>query len=355
MAKRTPVYAALSGGVDSAVAASLLVEQGYDVTGVFIKIWQPEFLECTWEEDRLDAMRVAAALGIPFRTVDLSDTYHDTVIRDMLAGYRAGRTPNPDVLCNRAVKFGAFLTYARNAGASYVATGHHAQLVRTEHGIELHRGVDPEKDQTYFLWQLDQDMCDHSLFPVGGMTKAAVRRYARRRGLPVAEKPDSQGLCFVGDVDMQTFLTRFIDVSEGDVYALDGSRIGTHRGAALYTIGQRHGFDITAPSHAGVPHYVTAIDVTHNQLFVSTKPEDGKRRRILLEQTNWITGAPPGDAQTTAMIRYRQGPQACRLTHDDGTWSATFDTPQLAAPGQSFVAYQGVRCLGGGIIANADT
>lgn len=210
------VFVALSGGVDSAVTAALLKERGYSVTGVFIKIWQPEFVECTWREDRLDAMRVAAALQIPFKEIDLSDVYKREVIDDMLKGYKNGITPNPDVLCNKYIKFGALWDWAKKNGADKLATGHHARVRETEDGaFELLRGVDDNKDQSYFLWQLTGDDLSHTLMPVGEMTKEEVRALARKYNLPVANKPDSQGLCFVGHIDMHDFLKKMLKTKPG--------------------------------------------------------------------------------------------------------------------------------------------
>jgi tRNA-specific 2-thiouridylase len=204
------VFVGLSGGVDSAVSAALLKDAGHSVVGVFIKIWQPEFLECTWAKDRLDAMRVAAALGIPFREVDLSQEYKRDVVGEMIRSYSAGETPNPDVTCNRAIKFGAFASWAHDQGADAVATGHYARVRKTFGEAQLLRGVDSAKDQSYFLYQLSSRDLLRVMFPVGEMKKDAVRAKARRFNLPVAAKADSQGLCFVGDVSMRDFLKRFI-------------------------------------------------------------------------------------------------------------------------------------------------
>ena len=222
------VFVGLSGGVDSAVAARLLLDQGYDVTGVFIKIWQPEFIECTWEQDRLSAKRVAAALGIPFREIDLSDEYKKQVIEDMIRGYESGRTPHPHVLFNRYIKFGAFRTWARTQGADRIATGHYARIVEHDSVFELHRGKDPAKDQAYFLTMLTQDDLRGSLFPVGEYTKTEIRAIAQHAGLPNATRPDSQGLCFVGDVSIGDFLNRFISLSRGRVFDMKGNHILNH-------------------------------------------------------------------------------------------------------------------------------
>src|SRR3989344_2576606 len=252
------VFVGLSGGGGSAVSAGILKEQGYEVTGCFIKRWQPEFIECSWREDRLDAMRVAASLGIPFREIGLSDEYKEEVVDGMVADYARGTTPNPDVLCNTSIKFGHFMKWALAEGADYIATGHYARLRQGFGGqarIELLRGADHNKDQSYFLWQLGQEELSRTLFPVGELTKHEVRALAKRFGLPNSGKPDSQGLCFVGDVSMEEFLARFIPLIPGSVVDVSGKTIGEHQGAALYTVGQRHGFS-SSGSASMRPHYV---------------------------------------------------------------------------------------------------
>lgn len=344
MSKR--VFVGLSGGVDSATSAALLQERGYDVTGVFIRIWKPEFLECTWREDRLDAMRVAAYLGIPFREIDLSDDYERTVVRPMIDGYTYGKTPNPDLLCNKAVKFGSFLRFALDAGAETVATGHYARTEHASDWFSLLRGADPAKDQSYFLHQLDQKQLAHALFPVGGMTKHEVRREAARRRLPVATKHDSQGLCFVGDVTMSEFLQRYLRVEPGPLCDATGTVIGTHDGAALYTIGQRHGFHLDT-AHPGVPHYATSIDTARNMVVVSPQLSDACRSVVPLEKPHWIGAGLTDGARVTAMTRYRAtlANATYHVTADEA--QLHFDEPQLAPPGQSVVMYDGDICLGG--------
>jgi tRNA-specific 2-thiouridylase len=218
MTKGKKVYVGMSGGVDSSLSAALLLEQGYDVTGVFIKVWQPDFVECTWKEDRLDAMRVAAHLGIPFVTLDLEQEYKQGVIDYMIEEYRIGRTPNPDVMCNREVKFGAFWKWAQAQGADYIATGHYAQT----DGIRLLASQDVNKDQTYFLWTLTQKDLSHVLFPIGHMVKDDVRREAEKRNLTTSFKKDSQGLCFVGTIDIKTLLKEYIKEKPGDVCDIEG-------------------------------------------------------------------------------------------------------------------------------------
>ncbi|OGG54505.1 tRNA 2-thiouridine(34) synthase MnmA [Candidatus Kaiserbacteria bacterium RIFCSPHIGHO2_02_FULL_55_25] len=346
------VFVGLSGGVDSAVSAALLKEQGHKVVGVFIKIWQPEFIECTWQRDRLDAMRVAAALGIPFKEIDLSEEYKNEVVTKMISSYSAGETPNPDVLCNRSIKFGAFSKWARAEGADVVATGHYAQIKQGEHGPELWRGVDKDKDQSYFLYQLNQGDLSRSAFPVGAMTKKQVRAYAKAHSLPVAQKPDSQGLCFVGDVSMRDFLKRFITVAEGRVTDKKGHILGVHEGAALYTIGQRHGFTVTKKQLAKTPHYVTGIDTKNNIVIVSANRSDAARAGTVVLDMHWISGVAPSFLTgLAAQMRYRETPLPIKLRSEGKRAYVDFGEPHVISPGQSAVVYDGGRCLGGGILA----
>jgi tRNA-specific 2-thiouridylase len=348
------VFVGLSGGVDSAVAAALLQEQGFDVVGAYIKIWQPEFIECTWQEDRLDAMRVAAALGIPFKEIDLSDEYKKDVVDAMVRDYARGITPNPDVLCNRCIKFGAFAQWARGEGADMIATGHYAQKREESGHIELLRARDPAKDQSYFLYRLDQKDLSRAIFPVGGMLKSEVRAHAKRFGLPVANKPDSQGLCFVGEVSMPEFLARFIPIARGPV--VDGETvIGEHEGAAFYTIGQRHGFSTAKAKKAG-PYYVTRIDVATNTVHVSTRREDAARDSVTLDDVHWVDGEPAFPFHALAQARYHEPPVRAAVSKEGNRITVAFKNPHIASPGQSLVLYlpgqkgDGDACLGGGIL-----
>jgi len=245
------VFVGMSGGVDSSVSAALLKKAGYEVTGVFLKGWHPDWGPCGWQEDRLDAMRVCAHLGIRFRDLDLSKEYKKEVVDYMIDEYKAGRTPNPDVMCNQKIKFGAFFDWALAQGANYVATGHYAEIENLDienslkiKNYKLKTSKDLDKDQTYFLWTLTQRELSRTLFPVGGMTKPEVRKLAKKFGLPTAEKKDSQGLCFVGKVDLPDFLSHFLKPKRGDVINESGEKIGWHAGAFSLTIGQRHGFTI---------------------------------------------------------------------------------------------------------------
>lgn len=332
------VFVGLSGGVDSAVAAALLKQEGYDVTGVFIKIWQPEFIECTWREDRLDAMRVAAHLSIPFQEVDLSDAYRETVIRDMVETYRAGRTPNPDVLCNEKIKFGDFYDYALAHKAEYVATGHYARIA---HG-RLMRGIDPAKDQSYFIYRIRGEQLERVFFPVGRFLKRDIRHLAREFALPVHDKKDSQGLCFIGDVSMREFLSRYIEIAKGDVLDVNGSKIGEHDGAGLFTIGQRHGFSVHTPS--AMPLYVIATDAKNNTITVSPDKNVAAVPSVVLRDLHWIR--EPRES-VLVQTRYHETPVRARLVLDE----LRFDHPHIACSGQSAVLYDGDECVGGGTIA----
>jgi tRNA-specific 2-thiouridylase len=352
--KKHSVFVGLSGGVDSAVSAALLLRDGYDVTGVFIKIWQPEFTECTWREDRLDAMRVAAYLQIPFREIDLSDEYKDEVVHDMIAAYESGVTPNPDVLCNERIKFGHFLRYALSHGADYVATGHYAQkeFSETTGTYSLLRSADQQKDQSYFLYRLGQAELSRALFPVGGLTKPRVRELAETFGLPVARKHDSQGLCFVGPVTIPEFLSKYISLKSGAVLDRTGAVVGEHDGAALYTIGQRHGFRLhNAPA---APMYVTAIHVADNVIEVAADLSSAAVHRIDLDALHWINEAREGDV-LHVQTRYRERPVTATVTGS----TLVFTEPHVISPGQSVVLYQGARerdeCYGGGIAIGINT
>lgn len=337
------VFVGLSGGVDSAVSAALLRQEGYDVVGAFIKIWRPEFTECTWREDRIDAMRVCAALKIPYREIDLSEEYKRTVVDAMLSDYARGITPNPDVLCNREIKFGAFMRWARESGADLVATGHYARILESNGQYHLARSKDTAKDQSYFLHRLDARDLSSIRFPVGGMLKSEVRDLALKFDLPVAHKRDSQGLCFIGAVSMEEFLSRYIPLEAGEVVDEFGAKIGTHSGAGLYTIGQRHGFVATG----GAVRYVTNIDIERNIIRVSTSRRDAMRTLIGIRNLHWINGTFNLPRLVLAQARYRESPVEASVVSAS---AVTFAEPHIAAPGQSIVFYEGDVCLGGAII-----
>lgn len=340
------VFVGMSGGVDSSVSAALLKEQGYDVTGVFIKVWQPDFIECTWKEDRLDAMRVASQLNIPFVTLDLEKEYKEGVIDYMIEEYRVGRTPNPDVMCNREVKFGAFLKWARQEGADYVATGHYA----TTDNANLLLSKDANKDQTYFLWTLTKDDLAHVLFPIGHMEKEVVRKEAERFGLYTSKKKDSQGLCFVGTIDIKTLLKEYIKEEKGNVIDESGETIGTHDGVMFYTVGERHGFTVTKISTNRTPYYVVAKDLETNTLVVSHQPPaTEKSHRITLERTSFVNGLPEEGTIYEARGRYRAPLAKITLHNENDAWLAEVIEGELVSTsGQSLVVYDGNRCLGGG-------
>lgn len=346
--QKKKVFVGMSGGVDSSVSAALLKKAGYDVTGVFIKVWQPDWINCTWKEDRLDAMRVAAQLEIPFITLDLEKEYKEEVVDYMVAEYKAGRTPNPDVMCNRYVKFGGFYSWAMKQSADFVATGHYAQNIDGK----LIMGNDQNKDQTYFLWTLTREQLAHVLFPVGNIEKPEVRKLAKKFRLATAEKKDSQGLCFIGKIDVKEFLTHYIDEKRGDVLDVDGNVIGYHAGAFFYTIGERHGFTITKKTPHDEPYYVFAKDIEKNTISVSKKSPEGElpngRMEVRLEKVNWIS-AVPFDKKLTARSRYREALQEVTINNEN---FVIFTNPQFTlSSGQSLVVYDGDNCLGGGIIS----
>jgi tRNA-specific 2-thiouridylase len=333
------VFVGLSGGVDSSVSAALLQKAGYAVTGVFIRVWQPDFFSCSWKDDRLDAMRVCARLGIPFRELNLEKEYKSEVVDYMLWEYKAGRTPNPDVACNRSIKFGAFYQWARAQGADFVATGHYARIERGR----LLASADTDKDQSYFLWQIRKEQLSHILFPVGGMRKGEVRKLAKRFGLATADKKDSQGLCFVGKVDMKEFLSRYIKQKKGNIVDEQGKIQGEHEGAALYTIGERV-----------VGRYVVAKDMKKNTLIVAEKNPIGVLPRAVCEvefsACNWFV-VPRVSTMYLARTRYRQPLQEGRIRKSEGgKMNFIFAYPQSVASGQSIVIYEDARVVGGGII-----
>lgn len=350
--KKLKIFVGMSGGVDSSVSAALLKKAGHDVTGVFIKVWQPDWIECNWKEERIEAMRAAAHLDIPFVTLDLEKEYKQGVIDYMITEYSAGRTPNPDVMCNREVKFGAFWQWAQKQGADYVATGHYA---RNENGSLL-VGLDSNKDQSYFLWTLNQNDLNHIMFPIGGYAKAEVRALARKFKLPNAEKKDSQGLCFIGKIDIKDFLAHYTKDNPaskaGKVLNEKGEVIGTHPGSLFFTLGERHGFEIDAkhktPNDA--PVFVISKDTKANTITVGTHMKEGNVHRI--SRVNWSNQIPKIGESLQARSRYRQTLQHITITSiANSTAEIEFiDTPDFLTPGQSLVIYKGEACVGGGIL-----
>ena len=348
MNNKGKVFVGMSGGVDSSVSALLLKEQGYDVTGVFIKVWQPDFVECTWKEDRLDAMRVAAQLDIPFITLDLEKEYKREVIDYMIEEYRNGRTPNPDVYCNRYVKFGGFLNWAREQGADYIATGHYS---RTDN-INLFKGKDNNKDQSYFLWTLNKDDLKNVLFPIGELEKDEVRKIGEKSGIYTSSKKDSQGLCFVGTIDIKTLLKEFIKEERGDVLDDSGVIIGYHDGSMFYTIGERHNFVITKKGTEDKPYYVVKKDNEKNTLTVShIKPFISEGDNFQLTKVSFVNDRPNENEIYEARARYRAPLSKIKIKEKEGGWIVEKVIGELVpTSGQSLVIYKGDTMIGGGII-----
>jgi len=351
--KEKVVFVGLSGGVDSSVCALRLLQQGYKVVGVFIKVWHPTFLICNWEQERLDAMRVAAKLKIPFLTCDAEQAYKDDVADYFISEYKAGRTPNPDVMCNKYVKFGAFLKFALEHGADYIATGHYAQ-----HGTQgtthtLLRGVDTTKDQSYFLWTLTQSQLAKVLLPVGNSKKLVIRSEAQKNGLITADKKDSQGICFLGHIDIANFLSHYIPLHEGDVLSKNGEIIGTHKGALVYTSGQRHGFSIHQSKSNQSSLYVIARDIKNNTITVTEQaPLQEVQDMLTLSHTNYIGWQPIKGETISVQTRYRQTPSRCTIEEvTESSLCLTYqEKGERATAGQSCVLYDKEICCGGGII-----
>jgi tRNA-specific 2-thiouridylase len=349
----------VSGGVDSSVAAWRLRESGADVTGLFMQNWQDDGSgECRAEDDRRDALRVCGQLGLPFLARDFSADYWSGVFETFLAEYRAGRTPNPDVLCNREIKFKTFLDEARALGAERIATGHYARVDERDGRWRLLRGRDVGKDQSYFLHQLGQAQLSATLFPIGDLPKAEVRAIAARLGLATAKKKDSTGICFIGERDFREFLARYIAIRPGDLVDPEGVVLGRHDGIAFYTLGQREGLGIGGVrGRPDAPWFVVGKDVERNRLIVDQGDSPLLiSRRLRSEPMHWIAGeAPPFPLRCEAQVRYRQPPQACTVRPAGDGIAVVFDQPQRAVtPGQSVVLYLGEVCLGGAVIAATD-
>ncbi|AGA90847.1 tRNA (5-methylaminomethyl-2-thiouridylate)-methyltransferase [Thioflavicoccus mobilis 8321] len=356
------VVVGLSGGVDSAVAALRLLEQGYDVHGLFMKNWEEDDDAdyCAAAADLADARAVAEHLGIRLHTANFAAEYWDRVFTHFLAEYRAGRTPNPDVLCNREIKFQAFLDHALWLGADRIATGHYARLALDEDGARLHLCADPDKDQTYFLYLLNQEQLRHSRFPLADLTKAEVRRIARHAGLANAAKKDSTGICFIGERRFRDFLARYLPPTPGPIETPEGRVLGEHRGVAYYTIGQRQGLGIGGLADGDeAPWFVARKEPVRNALIVVQGGEHPLLMSHEVEgtQLHWIAGHPPGPLPypCRARLRHRQALQDCQLlSYDGSTCRVAFEHPQRAVtPGQSIVLYRDDECLGGAVIAQA--
>lgn len=350
------IIVGISGGVDSAVAALLLKRQGHEVTGLFMKNWEEDDTagHCGAEEDLKMAQTVCDHLNIPLKTVNFSTEYWDRVFSYFLSEYRAGRTPNPDVLCNKEIKFRAFLEHALVLGADRIATGHYARIDKQAGQFRLLKASDAGKDQSYFLYLLGQEALAHTLFPIGDLDKTEVRRLAQEDGLPNYDRHDSTGICFIGERDFKSFLTRYLPAQPGDMRTLAGVLKGKHDGIMYYTIGQRQGLGIGGEGEAW---YVVGKDVASNVLYV----EQGEHHPALFSealmagQMHWIGAEPmPWPRRLRAKTRYRQPDQDCTVAPQNEGLRVTFDQPQRAiTPGQSVVFYDGDECLGGGVIEEA--
>ncbi|HEY7641869.1 MAG TPA: tRNA 2-thiouridine(34) synthase MnmA [Steroidobacteraceae bacterium] len=351
-----PVIVGMSGGVDSSVAAWLLLQHGYDVQGLFMSNWdEDEDGYCTAAEDYQDARSVCERLDVPLHKVSFAGEYRERVFAYFLDEYRAGRTPNPDVLCNREIKFGVCFDYARRLGAEWVATGHYA---RVEHGPtpRLLRGVDAGKDQSYFLHAMPSQALARTLFPIGSLQKAEVRRMARELALPVFDKKDSTGICFIGERPFEEFLAHYLPAQPGAIESAEGRRVGEHRGLMYYTLGQRQGLRIGGRHDASEDAwYVAGKDLQRNVLVVVQGHDHPAlfSRGLTASQLTWVSGAAPAaDFRATAKVRYRQPDQPCLVrVLTSGRCTVEFDSPQRAVtPGQYVVFYRDEECLGGGVI-----
>ncbi|UCB56165.1 MAG: tRNA 2-thiouridine(34) synthase MnmA [Thiotrichales bacterium] len=354
---RQKIIVGMSGGVDSSVAALLLLEQGYQVEGLFMKNWEEDDDAdyCAAADDLADARSVCATLGIPLHSVNFASEYWDRVFKHFLHEYSAGRTPNPDILCNREIKFHAFLDHAITLGADRIATGHYARTRVTNGHTRLLRGVDENKDQSYFLHALSESQLEHALFPLGELPKDEVRAIARRNGLATHDKKDSTGICFIGERRFDTFLQRYLPAKPGVIQSDTGETLGEHHGLMYYTMGQRKGLGIGGLQHADeTPWYVVDKDLAQNILIVAQGQDHPRLYHDTLETSHihWINGADSAISHCTAKIRYRQADQVCSLHSPSADRHVIrFEQPQRAiTPGQSIVFYQDEVCLGGGII-----
>ncbi len=355
---RPRVIVGLSGGVDSTVAAWILLRMGYRVEGLFMKNWEDDDEDglCAAAEDLADARRVCEVLGIPLHKVSFAREYRERVFRRFLAEYAAGRTPNPDVLCNREIKFGVFLEHARRLGADWVATGHYARIETGRGGLRLLKGADPAKDQSYFLHAVTARQLERVLFPVGALAKEEVRALARAAGLPTHAKRDSTGICFIGERPFREFLSRYLPATPGEIRTLDGRVVGRHQGVAFYTLGQREGLGIGGLTGTeGRPWYVVDKDPGANVLYVAQGHDHPRllSRTLVAGDLSWVAGGPPPMPwRGHAKVRYRQPDVPCTVEAlPGGRCRVVFDTPQRAVtPGQYVVLYEGERCLGGGVI-----
>lgn len=352
----TRVVVGMSGGVDSSVAALLLKRQGYDVIGIYMKNWdsQAELGYCTAKEDYEDVKKVAEQIGIPAYLVNFEEEYQEKVFAYFLEEYTKGRTPNPDVMCNREIKFGEFLKEALDFEADYIALGHYAQLDEVDGEFRLLRGVDKNKDQTYFLNSLNQYQLSKAMFPIGHLTKPQVREIALEANLATAKKKDSTGICFIGERDIKEFLSKYLPAKPGEIRTLDGKVKGMHQGLMYYTLGQRKGLGIGGEG-TGEPWFVVEKDLANNILYVVQGEQHPSlySKGLFATDLNWISNKKPESSFTcTAKFRYRQKDQKVTVKiKSDSTCNVIFDEPQKAiTPGQAVVFYQGEVCLGGGTI-----
>ena len=352
------IVVGLSGGVDSSVAALLLVHQGHKVTGVFMQNWEAEIDDphCSAQQDLTDARTVCDKLKIPLKTVNFAKEYWDKVFRYFLDELAAGRTPNPDILCNQEIKFNAFLQYALKLGADYIATGHYARSSLEHNGTHLQKAVDKNKDQSYFLHRLNQYQLTHSLFPIGNLEKTTVRKMAQEASFINSHKKDSTGICFIGERKFKDFLNEYLLAQPGNIETDEGIIVGTHRGLMFYTLGQRQGIGIGGVSkYKEAPWYVLYKDISRNTLVIGQNHQHPLllKKSLICRQVHWITQEPLLPFAGAAKIRYRQEDQRCIIHQESETeYKVEFEQPQRAiTPGQSVVFYQGEQCLGGGIIA----
>ena len=355
--KSKKIIVGVSGGVDSSVAALLLLEQGHQVEALFMKNWDEtdESGGCIWEADVEDALAVCEKLGIRLNTVDLSEAYWHKVFREFLDEYRRGRTPNPDILCNQEIKFRAFLDHATSLDATAIATGHYASIQRHNGACRLLKGADRNKDQSYFLCRLNQAQLAKSLFPLGTLKKPEVRALAKKHGFITHDKKDSTGICFIGERPFRDFLSRYLPVQAGPIRTLDGAEVGEHAGIHFYTLGQRQGLGIGGvKGYPEQPWYVVAKDVQNNVLTVAQGHDHPTlfSHGLTASNLHWIAGAPALPLQCSVKTRYRQADQPCTIeAADDNRVRANFTRPQRAVtPGQYAVFYDGDQCLGGGVI-----
>jgi tRNA-specific 2-thiouridylase len=349
------VIVGLSGGVDSAVAALLSLRAGHEVEGLFMANWDEDDAYCTLAQDFQDARGVCRELGIPLHKVDFAAEYRRQVFENFLAEHRAGRTPNPDILCNREIKFGVCLRHARRLGAERLVTGHYARRIEGPDGPELHKAADRNKDQSYFLHALSREQLAAGLFPLGDLEKREVRRLAREAGLPVHDKKDSTGICFIGERPFREFLARHLPDAPGPIEDPDGVLLGRHRGLAFHTLGQRGGLGIGGlRGRDEAPWYVARKDALRNALIVVQEPEHPllMGRQLATAPAHWLVTPRDAPFSAHAKIRYRQADQACTVSPlGDGRLQVDFAEPQRAmTPGQSAVLYDGDRCLGGAVI-----